>query len=294
MQHLSKEAQNALSLPKKERIKYINSDKWIGYTTCSEILNRLDDLLDYPRTNRMPNLIIIGDTNNGKTELIKRFVQRNPPYREGVESELILPVIYIQAPPVPDEKRLYNSILDRLFISYKTNERVEKKETQIVAMLNHLNTRMIIIDELHNILAGTITKQRAFLNVLKYLSNELKISIVAAGIKEALRAISIDPQLSNRFEPMILPRWKMTNDYLRLLASFEHMIPLKNKSNLSDKALAQVILNMTEGHIGEISTLLKRAAIQSIKSGKEIIDKATIESIIWQAPENRRKEIHTV
>jgi hypothetical protein len=252
----------------------------------------MNDLLEYPSSNRMPNLIIIGDTNNGKTVILNRFVGQHQAYRLTPQSELILPVIHIQSPPVPDEKRLYNSILDRLLISYKANERVEKKEMQIVSMLKHLNTKMLIVDELHNILAGTITKQRAFLNVIKYLSNELKISIVAAGIKEALRAISIDPQLSNRFEPAILPRWKLTQYYLRLLASFEHMLPLKKKSNLIEKNTSQILLNMSEGLIGEISNILKRASILAIKEGKEKIDRDVLIDINWKAPDIRRKEIH--
>ena len=57
----------------------------------------------------------------------------------------------------------------------------------------------------------------------------------------------------------------------------------KPPSKLSDESAASLT---------QINNIIR--AIQSIKSGKEIIDKATIESIIWQAPENRRKEIHTV
>ncbi|MCZ8354121.1 MAG: TniB family NTP-binding protein [Cyclobacteriaceae bacterium] len=290
MEHLSKEAQKALSLSTKDRVKYINGNRWIGYTKCSEILDRMEDLLNYPKSNRMPNLIIIGDTNNGKTEILKRFTSSHKPYRVTPKSDLTLPIIHIQSPPVPDEKRLYNAILDKLLISYSANERVEKKEMQITKMLEHLSTQMIIIDELHNLLAGTITKQRAYLNVIKYLANELKISIVAAGIKEALRAITIDPQLTNRFEPVILPRWKMSKDYLRLLASFEYMIPLKNKSGLAEKEVAQKILDMSDGLIGEISTILKRASIQAINQGTEKIDLKILETLNWQTPETRRRE----
>jgi superfamily II DNA or RNA helicase len=36
---------------------------------------------------------------------------------------------------------------------------------------------MLIVDEIHHLLAGSATRQRQFLNVLKYLGNELKIPI---------------------------------------------------------------------------------------------------------------------
>lgn len=67
----------------------------------------------------------------------------------------------------------------------------------------------------------SVDPQRHFLNVLKHLSNELQIPITAIGTHDAFNAVHTDPQLANRFEPALLPRWTMGNDYLRLLASFE-------------------------------------------------------------------------
>ncbi|NAW50117.1 hypothetical protein GNY06_01505 [Elizabethkingia argentiflava] len=47
----------------------------------------------------------------------------------------------------------------------------------------------MIIDEINHVLAGTISKQRLFLNVIKYLSNELNIPLVCSGTKLAFNAI---------------------------------------------------------------------------------------------------------
>jgi len=78
-----------------------------------------------------------------------------------------------------------------------------------------------VIDEIHHVLAGNLNKQRHFLNTIKYLGNELQIPIVGVGIKEAFNAIQTDPQLANRFEPVLLPRWELNTGFLKLLASFE-------------------------------------------------------------------------
>ena len=48
-------------------------------------------------------------------------------------------------------------------------------------MLVTINVKMLIIDEIHHVLAGPLLKQRHFLNVIKYMGNELQIPIVAAG-----------------------------------------------------------------------------------------------------------------
>lgn len=60
---------------------------------------------------------------------------------------------------------------------------------------------------------------REFLNLLRFLGNELQIPIVALGTKDAYLAIRSDDQLENRFEPFILPRWEYNEEYLSLLSS---------------------------------------------------------------------------
>ena len=95
------------------------------------------------------------------------------------------------------------------------------------------------------------------MNAIKYLSNELQIPLVAVGTLEAVRAIQADPQLASRFYRTELPLWCMGREYRKLLASFERMLPLKRPSQLAKAPLATKLLAVTEGTIGELSTLLK-------------------------------------
>jgi hypothetical protein len=64
-----------------------------------------------------------------------------------------------------------------------------------------VDVRMLLLDEVHNNLAGTFREQRVVLNTLRYLSNELKISLVCFGVNEAREAISGDVQLARRLSP---------------------------------------------------------------------------------------------
>ena len=147
---------------------------------------------------------------------------------------------------------------------------------------------MLIIDEIQHVLAGPTLKQRHFLNVIKYLGNELQIPIVAVGTRDAFNAIQTDPQLANRFEPELIGRWTMTDDYVRLLASFEVAFRLARPSALVDRTLAQKILNLSEGTIGEISALLTRAALDAIECGAEQITSASLDRCGYIAPRDRR------
>lgn len=292
--HLNPAALEALSLSDEERIVKIRSERWIGYPRAKEVLAKLEDLLHYPRTHRMPNLLLVGDTNNGKTMLAQRFSSLHPAEDNPQGDGIIAPVMVVQAPPVPDEGRFYNAILEMLFAPYKPSERVDKKQFQVMKLLHYVGLKVLVIDEIHHILAGNLNRQKAFLNVLKYLGNELQISIVGVGTKDAFRALQTDPQLSNRFEPVILPRWEMNTDFQRLLASFERMLPLKQASKLSQRELASQLFAMSEGYIGELSRILAEASIYSINQGKEHIDEKVLKAINWTPPSRRKRQLDSI
>lgn len=288
--HLLQKAAAYLDRPDVERIAYIRSPRWIGYPQAQEILEQLENLLTHPKSHRMPNLLIVGDTNNGKTMLVKRFCDRHKPEDNPDGEAAVVPVLYVQAPPVPDESRFYNAILELLFAPYKSGDRADRKQFQAIKLLRTVGLKMLVIDEIHHILAGTMAKQKAFLNVIKYLGNELEVPIVGVGTRDAFRAIQTDLQLSNRFDHALLPRWANDEEFLRLLATFERAIPLRLLSNLVDGALADKIYSMSEGYIGEISRLLVAAAVEAIETRQEHIDKKILDRIGWTAPSERRKE----
>jgi hypothetical protein len=146
---------------------------------------------------------------------------------------------------------------------------------------------MLIIDEIHHVLVGSTNQQRVVMNAIKYLSNELQIPLVGVGTLEAVRAIQADPQLASRFYRTELPLWCMGREYRKLLASFERMLPLKRPSQLAKEPLATKLLAMTEGTIGELSTLLKSAAIYAVRTGTERIDMSILAGLEWEPPSTR-------
>jgi len=294
MKHLIKSVHLAVGLDDQIRINKILSEKWIGYTRAATILNRMEELLNHPKTHRMPNMLIVGPTNNGKTLLLNKFFGSHKPIVLPTDTHLKVPVLYVQMPPKPDERRFYNVILETLNAPQKDNDRLEKKHGQVLSILRKVEIKTLIIDELHHILAGTYTNQRVFLNLIKYISNELGMVIVSAGIKDAYHVINIDPQLANRFEPALLPKWNYDAEYLRLLKSFELLLPLKKESNLTKEETAIKILSMSEGTIGEMATIIKKSAIHGIQSKSETVTRKTLDKITYISPSNRKRQFETI
>jgi hypothetical protein len=286
--HLNEAARETLKLAVEERINRIRRARWIRYSRANEILEQLEDLLTHPKTHRMPNLLIYGDTNNGKTMIVRNFHRKHQASDNPDGEEAVVPVLLIQCPPVPDEGRFYNAVLEAIHAPYKPSEKDDKKQFQAVKTLRRIHLRMLILDEIHNLIAGNLGKQRHFLYTLKYLGNELQIPIVGVGTKDALVALQTAPEMANRFEPAHLPRWEMGVEYLRLLESFERMLPLKKASNLTEQNVAIKLLSMSEGLIGELSAILIKAAVKAVKSGGEQITVELLNSIKWIPPSKRR------
>jgi ATP-dependent Clp protease ATP-binding subunit ClpA len=297
--HLNATARAWLKLTDEERIFKIQSEKWIGYDGAKEIIEKLNRLVTYPKKRRMPNLLIVGDTNNGKTMIVNRFKEQHPPDDNPDGDAKIIPVIIAQAPPTADEGRFYDLILTQLNTPFKDKDKPGRKYIQVVKICEAVGLRILIIDEIHDIIAGSRSNQRVFRSVIKQLGYDLQISIVGVGTYEAYNAIQSDDQLSNRFEPAVLPKWEISDSlppskdpYLKLLASFERMIPLRNQSNLVSKTMALKLLSMSDGLIGELSSILTRAAEQAIINRREKIDEVTLNEIKWIPPSERNKRLH--
>lgn len=289
LNHLNKEASRVARLSDDERILWMRTSRWIGYPLAKQAIERLERLMHYPQKARMPNMLIVGDTNNGKTSIIDKFTTLHPRKIQTENSYVDVPILSIQAPPYPDEDALYMSILDTLFAVYKNSEKLSVKRNRVVSLLRKTNTKILIIDEIHSILAGHLEKQRQFLNVLKYLGNELRIPIVAVGTREALRAIQSDPQLANRFEPFPLTIWRPDRTLQQLLASYESILPLREPSHLSSSNMTRSLCALSEGLIGELNTLLEGLAELAIKSRTERITAELISNYDWVKPSQRRK-----
>lgn len=191
LSHLTKACKEHATLPAQDRIDRIKKDKWIGYSRAKEALLELDDTLSCPKKQRMPNLLIIGPTNNGKSMLVEKFRRRYPAKETGnefPELEVTMPVVCMQMPPDPSVARFYGMLIKSTG-AYVRASRSAELEQIALNRLNKVGAKMLVIDELHNVLAGQSDVRREFLNIIRFLGNELRIPIVAIGIRDAYLTI---------------------------------------------------------------------------------------------------------
>lgn len=280
-------AETCRQMSNQERIDQLRVPRWLGYPRAKEIDTRLEWLFNHPRVTRMPNVLLIGRTNNGKTGLVKRFASRHLPSDNPGGESIIAPVLIVQTPPKPTEAGFYTELLHPL-LKRLPNGTVADKRARVVEILKQVQLKVLVIDEMHNMLAATAPAQREFLNVIKYLSNELQISMVGVGDETLIRAVGIDSQIQNRFEPEILPKWKAGPEFNRLLASFEKILPLRNPSDLVEPLLAMKLAALCEGTIGELSMLLNKASTYAISRGQEQITADVLNKCGYVPPSQRK------
>jgi Cdc6-like AAA superfamily ATPase len=123
---------------------------------------------------------------------------------------------------------------------------------------------MLIIDEIQHLLSCSAREQRAALNMVKFLSNERRMTIVAAGTHEALHVMRFDPQIASRFEQMELPVWSESEELRRFIAGYLAMLPIRKNPTAIDKRFVEYLLAFTDGVTGRIIDLLRRAAVDAL------------------------------
>jgi type II secretory pathway predicted ATPase ExeA len=289
--HLLPQIRVLVDAPAEMRIRRIRTDRWIGYARAEAALAAMEDLLTFPKRTRMPNLLLVGPSNNGKTMIVEKFRRE---HMRGAEADvregaIAVPVLKVQMPPAPDERRFFSAVLEALGAPDRSNDRLAAKQDMAMRMLRATSVRLLVIDEVHNILSGSRDQQRRFLNLLRWLGNELQIPLVAVGTSNALRAIQSDDQLANRFTPFSLPPWRFDAEYLRMLNTLEAMLPLRERSSLEEPAVAQKILSAAEGILGEVVNLVTTAAVAAVVSGEERIRIERVEDIGFIPPSERRR-----
>jgi hypothetical protein len=157
-------------------------------------------------------MVMHGESNIGKTLIVAKFQREHPSTFDsgrGVEKREI---VATQMPATPDQHRFYTALLFELGAPHSATASLSVLERLARDLLHRIKPRMLIVDEVHHLLAGGYREQRASLNLLKYLANDLKISIVVVGTTDAPLALATDPQrqrgISNGVKRLLIVRAK--------------------------------------------------------------------------------------
>ncbi|MCG6037519.1 MULTISPECIES: TniB family NTP-binding protein [Acinetobacter] len=295
-EHLADDVLEVMTLSDSDRINTLFSDRWIGYKKAVTILDTLTDILNRPRKLRPECLLIVGDSNMGKTTIIHEFTkQYYTKTVNDIDMELLSvkkPVLTILAPAKANVKELYINILNHFFVPFRPTDPEAKLRNQAVHLMRKYETKMLIIDEIHNCLTGSTKLLSEVMNTLKNLSNDLSLNIVGVGTREAVTILHTDAQYASRFDVAMLPKWELNQDFLRLLLSYVRLLPLKKRSDLASQRLATLIFEISGGNFGDLNRLLIECAKEAIVQGNEEITEEIVHKFKWLKPTEGMRNIN--
>lgn len=126
---------------KESRIRRIRTDRWINYQRADQVLAACEDLLNFPKRTRMPNILIVGPTNNGKTMIVEKLRRSHPKIAASrtLEGLAQVPVLNVQMPPGPDEPRFFGAILKALAFPNIVSGHVSKRQDTAVRLMRETN-----------------------------------------------------------------------------------------------------------------------------------------------------------
>jgi hypothetical protein len=95
----------------------------------------------------MPCLLLHGESNIGKTQIVRKFIRDHPPSfdeRRGVEKRQ---VISMQMPPLPDQQRFYSALLFEIGAPHNPKAGVSVLEGLTRTLLRAMKPRTLTLIE---------------------------------------------------------------------------------------------------------------------------------------------------
>ena len=257
------------------------------YPLFDRILEDIYECHCSPETNVYSDpdcLLLMGEAGAGKTTIYKTYAQNFP--RQETDEGSIVPIVYTPIPVPATVKGLVEAILKKLGDPLYNKGTTTNQTSRAYDLLAACKVELIVLDEFHHFIDRE--SQRVLRNVCDWLKNLIlntKIPVVLFGLPESKRILEFDnSQLSRRFtyrhELIPFPR----NDegmklFRKFLSRIEEQLPLKERSGLANKSMAERIYYATDGTIAHVMTLIRKGATFAIRQDLNRLDLETLNVI---------------
>lgn len=271
--HLHPDIRHLATAERHVRQACILTDRWISYPAAEDAIDRLFELLDMPPRIRMPSLLFWGHPNMGKTHIQRHFIDLCSARGMGEGA-----VLWMEVNDSLTEKRLYLDLLSALNAP-APDTIASRLQAMVLRHLKARSIRMIILDELQRATELRERDQRAILNAVKYISNQLSISIAGFGSGEVKALVESDAHLSERFEIVALPKCEKKERWIvDLVKDRLAFFPLRKETRV-DRELVEALLFHSRALLGRIFRILEQAAIAALDN-EECISASLVEAVV--------------
>jgi hypothetical protein len=265
---------------RSERIRAVQRDLIIAHPTYVEAMNYALCMVKQQRRSRAPGLIVTGPVASGKTTFGRMILWKFQQLPPSSDFENVRPcAVMISLTALTTAHGFYGRLLRAINAPIKTRQVRSEREDAAINALSQANCSLLVLDELQDILNGNDGERQRVLDTIKFIMNTLGMPVLALGIDKAGSAFAGNPHLKARFAEKQLNLWKYDEEFMRLLANIEPNLGLEKSVHLTERTIANRILELSGGHIGVIMEVIRNAAVTAIATGVETITLEMIKPI---------------
>ncbi len=232
-------------------------------------------------------LIVSGPPTTGKTTAIlaagaavEHLVRQRYPGHDDA------PVAFISLPPQATPKSIARAITSFYGINPPHRTTFDELSSAAIGLMADMRTQILIVDEMHNLVLHSRPGAEAS-DFLKHIAERVQATMIYAGV-EVEKAGIFDGlrgrQLAGRFNVLHARPFSHATSadhdvWQSLVSAFEDNTRLLQHKPGSLARLSPYLYTRTGGHIGSLSTLIRKSAISAILDGTERVDRTVLESV---------------
>ena len=268
---------NPAEFPDDDRKKLIERIR-ITFPRFRRVLDKIAYCHAHSKIAAEPEcLLITGVQGAGKTTLCRTYARRYP--RTVTKEGTVIPVLSTSAPSITTKRSLPTRLLRDLGDGAAHRGTSVTQTLRIIKLVEDCGVELIILDEFqHFIDSDSDVVLVNISNWLKDLINETEKPVVLVGMPHSEAVLSANPQLERRFsmreslEPFGWDASAKQGEFRSFLKHLDRKLPLPKRSDLASYELAFRIYCATDGLIGYVMKLVRRAATLAVDEKLERVD----------------------
>jgi energy-coupling factor transporter ATP-binding protein EcfA2 len=274
MEKIEKPKSRWQGVPLEERLQYMTQEMHVHHPTFIRALLEIKDQVRIcEQLKKGSGLLVLAPSGSGKSHLSRYLKRLWPDDHEGWKSKV--PVVSFSLPSVMTKRSIAVELLRSIQPAAGVTQKDQSLESRIQTLLSHIGTRVIVIDNVHDITARR--KAGGIKDIgdwIRDLIDNSKILVVLLGAPSAKEIIQRNPQLRRRATRQVKIDYFKINtakrfvDFQEFLKRFDAELPLAQTTEVTS-AMTKRIYFATNGIFDYVFMLFSRVVGFAVDAGRD-------------------------